>query len=62
MEAVVWVTVTLVDVAVVSPAEAAWTLRVPAMVILHVKVACPAVALFVSVVPVEGHRARWPTG
>ena len=31
LEAVAWVTVTLVDVAVVSPEEVAWILRVPAM-------------------------------
>ena len=34
--AVAWVTVTLVDVAVVSPVEVAWILRVPEVVILQV--------------------------
>ena len=58
MVAVVWVTVTLVDVAVVSPEEVAWTLRVPAMVILHVKVATPELAFLVSVAPADGQPSE----
>ena len=59
LAAVVWAaTATVTDVAVVSPEEVAWILRVPAVVILQVKAAIPAVAFLVGVAPVEGQPSE----
>ena len=59
LAAVVWAaTVTVTDVAVAIPEEVAWILRVPAVVIWQVKAATPAMALLVSVVPVEGQPSE----
>ena len=57
-EAVAWVTVIVVDVAVVSPEDVAWTLRVPAVDIMHVKVAIPELAPLVSVAPADGQPSE----
>ena len=58
LAAVAWVTVTATDVPVVSPEDVAWILRVPGVVIWHVKAATPAMALLVSVAPVEGQPSE----
>ena len=59
LAAVVWATtVTVTDVAVVSPEDVVCILRVPAVAILQVKAATPAMALLVNVAPVEGQPSE----